>query len=59
MKAFEIITDRILSALDAGTIPWRKPWTCGGAPRNLVTGMLPPVMLGPTHRRISDPLTVF
>lgn len=38
MKAFEIITDRILSALDAGTIPWRKPWTCGGVPRNLVTG---------------------
>jgi antirestriction protein ArdC len=38
MKTFEIITDRILSALDAGTIPWRKPWTCGGAPRNFVTG---------------------
>jgi len=31
MKAFEVITDRILAALDEGTIPWRKPWKCGGA----------------------------
>jgi antirestriction protein ArdC len=37
-KPFEIITDRILKALDEGTIPWRKPWKCGGAPRNLITG---------------------
>ncbi len=37
MKAFEVITDRILAALDEGTIPWHKPWTCGGIPRNLVT----------------------
>jgi antirestriction protein ArdC len=38
MKAFEVITDRILATLDEGTIPWRKPWKCGGAPRNLITG---------------------
>ncbi len=38
MKVYEVITDRILAALDQGTIPWRKPWKCGGAPRNLVTG---------------------
>jgi antirestriction protein ArdC len=38
MKAFKIITERILAALDEGTVPWRKPWTCGGAPRNFVTG---------------------
>ncbi len=38
MKVYEIITDRILEALDQGTIPWRKPWKCGGAPRNLATG---------------------
>lgn len=37
-KPFEIITDRILKALDEDTIPWRKPWKNGGAPRNLVTG---------------------
>ena len=38
MKVYEVITDRILAALDEGTIPWRKPWKCGGAPRNLATG---------------------
>ena len=38
MKVYEVITNRILAALDEGTIPWRKPWKCGGAPRNLVTG---------------------
>lgn len=38
MKVYEVITDRILAALDQGTIPWRKPWKCGGAPRNLITG---------------------
>ena len=25
-KAHEVITDRILAALEQGTIPWRKPW---------------------------------
>ncbi len=38
MKVYEVITGRILVALEQGTIPWRKPWKCGGAPRNLVTG---------------------
>ena len=28
MKVYEVITDRILAALDEGTIPWRKPWKC-------------------------------
>jgi antirestriction protein ArdC len=37
---YEIITERILTSLQAGVIPWRKPWR-GGAefgPHNLVTG---------------------
>jgi antirestriction protein ArdC len=37
-SVYEIITDRILSLLDQGTIPWKKPW--GGqeqAPRSLAT----------------------
>jgi antirestriction protein ArdC len=38
MKVYEVVTDRILSALDEGVVPWRRPWKCGGAPRNLVTG---------------------
>ena len=36
MNAYESITERILAELEAGTVPWRKPW--GGPehePRNL------------------------
>ena len=32
-KVYDVITDRILEALDQGTIPWRRPWTAG-IPRN-------------------------
>jgi antirestriction protein ArdC len=38
MKVYEVITNKILEALDRGTIPWRKPWKCGGAPKNFITG---------------------
>jgi antirestriction protein ArdC len=38
-KVYEIITDQIVKALEAGTVPWRKPWrTMGDAPKNLVSG---------------------
>jgi antirestriction protein ArdC len=32
-KGYEIITDRIVSMLEQGTVPWRKPWSeaAGGA----------------------------
>lgn len=33
-SAYDVITDRILDALAAGVVPWRKPWT-------LTTGLLP------------------
>jgi antirestriction protein ArdC len=33
----EIVTDRILEALEAGTVPWRRPWRDAGAPVNLVS----------------------
>ena len=26
MKAYDIITDRIIAALEQGTVPWRQPW---------------------------------
>src|SRR6185295_13554739 len=29
------VTDRIVAALEAGTVPWRKPWASLGGPRNL------------------------
>ena len=35
---YQIITDRIIAALEAGTVPWRKPWNGGGSPRNLASG---------------------
>jgi len=36
---YEIITERILEKLEAGTVPWHKPWSAaGGSPRNLVSG---------------------
>ena len=25
---YQMITDRIIAQLEAGTVPWRKPWTC-------------------------------
>lgn len=37
----ELITEQIITRLEAGTIPWRKPWTPlagNGSPRNLVSG---------------------
>jgi antirestriction protein ArdC len=34
----ETITNRIIASLEAGTAPWRKPWTGGGLPRNAVSG---------------------
>jgi antirestriction protein ArdC len=36
-KIYEMMTDRILTLLDAGTVPWRKPWKGGGLPVNLVS----------------------
>jgi len=35
-KVYDIVTGRILEALDQGTVPWRKPWTAG-IPRNATT----------------------
>lgn len=35
------ITDQILAALAAGTLPWRRPWSadpCAGSPKNAASG---------------------
>ena len=37
MNVYEIVTARILEALSAGVVPWRKPWRTE-APKNLVSG---------------------
>jgi antirestriction protein ArdC len=40
VDVYQDVTDRIIAQLEAGTIPWRKPWRCvdGTTPRNLVSG---------------------
>ncbi len=35
-SVYNVITDRILSSLESGVIPWRKPWR-SGMPANLLT----------------------
>jgi antirestriction protein ArdC len=35
---FQIITDRIVAALDKGVVPWRRPWHVDGRARNLQSG---------------------
>jgi antirestriction protein ArdC len=37
MNTYEIVTERIIKLLEQGVIPWRRPWSAGGAPRNLVS----------------------
>ncbi len=38
IKSYERITERIVSLLEQGTVPWHKPWkVTTGLPRNLVT----------------------
>jgi antirestriction protein ArdC len=35
-KLYEIVTDKIIAALESGTPPWRKPWQAG-IPRNAIS----------------------
>ena len=37
LDVYALITNRIIELLDAGTIPWRKPWTEKGIPMNAVS----------------------
>ena len=37
MDVYSIVTERIIEKLEAGTIPWHKPWRSIGAPQNLVS----------------------
>ena len=36
---YQIITDKILDKLEAGTIPWHKPWIGGSdlMPKNMIS----------------------
>ena len=37
MNTYEIVTERIIGLLEQGVVPWRRPWSAAGAPRNLVS----------------------
>lgn len=35
---YSMVTDRMVAALEAGTVPWQKPWTGGHKPASLDSG---------------------
>jgi len=35
---FALVTNRIIEHLENGIVPWKKPWSDRGLPRNLLTG---------------------
>ena len=37
MDVYAIVTEKIINLLDSGVVPWRRPWTSTGLPRNLVS----------------------
>jgi antirestriction protein ArdC len=37
MDIYAIVTDKIINLLEDGIVPWRRPWTSAGLPRNLVS----------------------
>jgi hypothetical protein len=37
MDVYGIITEKIITLLEQGVVPWRRPWTGTGSPRNLVS----------------------
>jgi antirestriction protein ArdC len=37
MDMYAIVTDKIIELLETGVVPWRRPWTSAGLPRNLVS----------------------
>ena len=37
IDVYQIINDKIIEQLNNGTVPWRKPWTEGGLPQNVIS----------------------
>lgn len=37
IDVYQLVTDRIISLLEAGTVPWQKPWNDVGVPMNLIS----------------------
>jgi antirestriction protein ArdC len=37
MDIYSIVTEKIINLLESGVVPWRRPWTSTGLPRNLIS----------------------
>ena len=37
MDVYAIVTEKIINLLEEGIVPWRRPWTSTGLPRNLLS----------------------
>lgn len=37
MDIYAIVTNKIINLLEEGVVPWSRPWTVTGRPRNLVS----------------------
>lgn len=37
LDVYEMVTNQIIELLEAGTVPWQKPWTETGVPMNLIS----------------------
>jgi len=37
MDVYTIVTEKIISLLQEGVVPWRQPWVASGLPRNLIS----------------------
>lgn len=37
LDVYELVTNQIISLLEAGTVPWKQPWADAGVPMNLLS----------------------
>ncbi len=37
MDTYAIVTEKIINLLEQGIVPWRRPWSATGVPRNIVS----------------------
>jgi len=52
VDGYQAVTDKMIAALEAGVVPWHKPWAASGLPRSMSTGKVyrgvNPILLGIT-----------
>ncbi len=54
MDTYAIVTEKIINLLEQGIVPWRRPWSAAGLPRNLVSKKTVPRDQCATRSRLSD-----